>query len=222
MACDGNLDETFTRLSQNKELLILPHASLSLFVCMCLSLGVCSCFWSCSLADIYRRVQGGCRITFHRRGPREQWGVLSATWLSTGCSAKPPPSLVLPPGPSLRQLQRSPYCWQLSLLPFLPLFAASISRRYSIHCRQALITKQDYGPCLGTTCQGACSLSCLLFTTCTLQRRVLFVCFWKIWLPRMETQSKSLWNLLQFASPSWVIDAYLRILPLMSQWSINM
>lgn len=70
---------------------------------------------------------GGCRITFHQRGPREQPGFFSATWLGLGCSANPPflPHLPpKPPGPSLRQnYKRSLYCWQLSpfysLLPSL-------------------------------------------------------------------------------------------------------
>lgn len=98
---------------------LIPHFHCFLvYVCVCLC--VCSCSWSHSLADIYRRVQGGCRITFHRRGPREQWGFLSATWLSVGCSGKKKPSPQFSPRPKPSpKLQRSPYCWQLSLLPFL-------------------------------------------------------------------------------------------------------
>lgn len=87
------------------------------------------------------------------------------------------------PGQSLHQNYKGPPTAGSSLCspsfsqpPPTPLrLPASISCRYSIHRRRALITKQDYGPCLGTTCQGACSLSCLLSTTHTLQSRV-FVC----------------------------------------------
>lgn len=97
---------------------LMPHFHCFLvYMCAC----VCSCSWSRSLADIYRRVRGGCRITFHRRGPREYWGFLSATWLSVDCSAKPPLP-ISPPAPRPKpppKLQRSPYCWQLSLPPFL-------------------------------------------------------------------------------------------------------
>lgn len=90
------------------------------------------------------------------------------------------PFLPQPPGPSLRQNYKGPPTAGSSLCP--PSFSqnprpASISRRYSIHRRRALITKQDYGPCLGTTCQGACSLSCLLSTTHTLQRLVCLCVF---------------------------------------------
>lgn len=133
---------------------LIPHFHCFL-VYMCVCLCVCSCSWSHSLADIYRRVQGGCRITFHRRGPREQWGFLSATWLSVGCSRKKNPLPNSPPGPSLHQNYKGPPTAGSSLCS--PSFSqtprpASISRRYSIHRRRALITKQDYGPCLGTTC----------------------------------------------------------------------
>lgn len=93
------------------------------------------------------------------------------------------PFLPQPRGPSLRQNYKGPPTAGSLLCP--PSFSqnprpASISRRYSIHRRRALITKQDYGPCLGTTCQGACSLSCSLSSTHTLQRQVcLCVFFWE-------------------------------------------
>lgn len=78
------------------------------------------------------------------------------------------PFLPQPPGPSLRQNYKGPPTAGSSLCPpaparfFLlsnppnprrpPPRPASIRRRYSIHRRRALITKQDYGPSLGTTC----------------------------------------------------------------------
>lgn len=104
-----------------------------------------------------------------------------------GLPSKTSPFLSPAPGSSLRQNYKGPptagssLCFpSFSQPPPTPLrLPASISRRYSIHRRRALITKQDYGPCLETTCQGACSLFCLLSTTHTLQRRVLSVCFWK-------------------------------------------
>lgn len=42
-ACDGNLDETFTRLSENQEPLILPHASFSLFSGVYVCMPACVC-----------------------------------------------------------------------------------------------------------------------------------------------------------------------------------
>lgn len=183
---DGNWDETFTRLSPNKELLILPPDSLSLFfvcMCVCLWVCVCSCFWSCSLADIYRHTQGGA-VGSHSieeaPGSSEAFSLpLGSVWAAEQNLPLPNPA----PGTSLRQNYKGPptagssFCSpSFSQPPPTPLrLPSSISCRYSIHRRRALITKQDYGPCLGTTCQGACSLS----TTHTLQRRVLFACFWK-------------------------------------------
>lgn len=102
-----------------------------------------------------------------------------------------PHFLPQPSGPSLRQNYKGPPTAGSSLcvsppLPFAPPppppprnpRPASISRRYSIHRRRALITKQDYGPCLGTTCQGACSLLLSLHSSHTSERG-LFVCFWE-------------------------------------------
>lgn len=116
--------------------------------------------------------------------PGERGGFLTATWLSVVCSAKTPLAPLTPPPPSPEpppKLQRSPYLLAaLSAPSFLlstppPPRPASIRRRYSIHRRRALITKQDYGPCLGTTCQGACSLSRLLSAQLT-HFRDKFVC----------------------------------------------
>lgn len=121
--------------------------------------------------------------------PGERGGFLIATWLSVVCSAQTPLAPLTPPtppthpqAPSLHQNYKGPpTCWQLSLPPPSfsqpppPLRPASIRRRYSIHRRRALITKQDYGPCLGTTCQGACSLSRLLSAQLT-HFRDEFVC----------------------------------------------
>lgn len=149
-------------------------------------------------------VGGVCRITFHRRGPREQARLSLCHLAQCGLLSRTPSpsSLPQPPGPSLRQNYKGPPTAGSSLCPPsfsqtqppTPLRPASIRRRYSIHRRRALITKQDYGPCLGTTCQGACSLSCLLSTAHTLQRRGLFVWFFgremEGWLPQTETQSK--------------------------------
>lgn len=107
-----------TRLPGNWE---TGSFSLFFFVLFCCfyvrSMRVCSP--SRFLADIYGRVLGVCRITFHRRGPGERRCFLSATWLSVVCSAQPrlpvsPPTSRPKPPP---KLQRSPYCWQLSLPP---------------------------------------------------------------------------------------------------------
>lgn len=129
------LSQDFQKKKKEEEKPRASHfASISLFsglfVFMYVRARVCSCSWSRSLADIYRRVRGACRITFHRRGPREQRGFLSATWLSVDCSATPPllpvspppPPPPSPPAPRPKpppKLQRSPYCWQLSLPPLL-------------------------------------------------------------------------------------------------------
>lgn len=135
-----------------------------------------------------------------------------------------PPALRPKPPP---KLQRSPYCWQLSLPP-LPFSEnprpASISRRYSIHRRRALITKQDYGPCLGTTCQGACSLSCSLSTTHILHRRVCLCVFWEGDGDLTSSDGDTVQiivNLFKYASLPSFIDAYLRIVTSMNQWNIN-
>ena len=74
---------------------------------------------------------------------------LGATWFSVGCSARP--SLPLPQARAPPELQRSQHCWQSP--PHT--HPASIRPRYSTHRQRALITKQNYGPCLRTTCQGA-------------------------------------------------------------------
>lgn len=195
--CEGNVHrpphKTFTKLRLARfHCCVFCVCAVLLFFFLCAAVRVCSP--SRLLTDIYGPVCGVCRITFHRRGPGERCCFLSATWLSVVCSKQPclpvsPPTSRPKPPP---KLQRSPYCWQLSLppppptppppppassfsqnsLPALPPpRPASIRRRYSIHRRRALITKQDYGPSLGTTCQGACSLSCSLSTAHTLQRR---------------------------------------------------
>lgn len=119
--------------------------------------------------DVSRRSVGSHSI---EEAPGERGGFLTATWLSVVCSAKtplapltPPPTHPLKPRASTKTT-KVPLLAGSSLCPLLPSHnplplhhPASIRRRYSIHRRRALITKQDYGPCLGTTCQGACSLS---------------------------------------------------------------
>lgn len=167
------------------------------------------------------------------------------------------PFLPQPPGPSLRQNYKGPPTAGSSLCPpaparfFLlsnpppyptrrpPPRPASIRRRYSIHRRRALITKQDYGPSLRTTCQGACSLSCSLSTAHTLQRRaclcvcvVFFLfCFFgremEAWLPQTVTQSKYLCAWESFFFPLYapphhlLINIYLTALQSMNERSVN-
>ena len=157
--------------------------SLSLFpslaVCVCLCLAVPDLAASQTSTDVSRGAVGSHSIE-EAPGSRAAFSLpLGSVWAAQQKAPLP----ISPPAPRPKpppKLQRSPYCCQLSMHPFLlsknprP---ASISRRYSIHRRRALITKQDYGPCLGTTCQGACSLSCSLSTTHTLHRRVCLCVF---------------------------------------------
>lgn len=159
-------------------------ASFSLFSGVYVCVSVCLCVAVPDLAalqtstDVSRGSVGSHSIE-EAPGSSEAFSLpLGSVWSAQQNPLSP--FLPQPPGPSLRQNYKGPPTAGSSLCP--PSFSqtprpASIRRRYSIHRRRALITKQDYGPCLGTTCQGACSLSCLLSMAHTLQRRVCLCVF---------------------------------------------
>lgn len=140
-ACDGNLDETFTRLSQNKELLILPHASLSLFFfCVCMCMCMCVCLGVCVAVSDLAALQTSTDVSRGAVGSHsieEAPGSSDAFSLPLGsvraAQQNLPPTLVLPPGPSLRQNYKGPPTAGSSLcspsfshppLPSLPPLAA--------------------------------------------------------------------------------------------------
>lgn len=103
--------------------------------------------------DVSRGVVGSHSIE-EAPGSSEAFSLpLGSVWAAQEKKENPLPNS--PPGPSLHQNYKGPPTAGSSLCS--PSFSqtprpASISRRYSIHRRRALITKQDYGPCLGTTC----------------------------------------------------------------------
>ena len=215
------LSQDFQKKKQQKiqEPLILPHFHCFLvYLCLCTCARVCVAAPDLAALQTSTDVSGG-PVGSHSieeaPGSSEAFSLpLGSVWTAQQHPLFSPfPPSTLPTSP---EAQASAKTTKVPLLlaalsaPPPPSFSqnprpASISRRYSIHRRRALITKQDYGPCLGTTCQGACSLSCSLSTTHTHFRdgglfvRVcffLFFCFFlggremEIWLPRMETQSK--------------------------------
>lgn len=203
LLCDGILDTIFTRLPRNQEALTQVNALFSLFFWVYMCVFPCACLAVPDLAALQTstNVSGGA-VGSHsiEEAPGSSEAFLSATWLNMGCSVNTPLHRFPPGSKPPPKLQRSPNCWQLSMLPFLLSNSprpASISRRYSIHRRRALITKQDYGLCLRTTCQGACSLFACSPRLTHFRGRFCLCVFGKeveIWL-QMATQSKSLWNL---------------------------